>query len=327
MFKILYSLLLISTLSYSQVMWTEINHTPERRATLEETLQQLKGDFTFNYFVKYLGPSLSPDIQSGSTFNRFKTGQDAKGDAQDYRGAHQTFYSFALGYNITSDINLNFTHTYQYDENNNTEYEYVGWDGNKYTDTRQAGNTYNNQRINLNVRNIINNETLYLNTNFYYEIPSTEVAQNNEMLYGVGFATTLGFYNKTPGLSYGLSFMLERDVYPDDEYYPDWCKQAPYTCDGVIPERRQTLRAGLGPWLGYMLNDKYSLAASINFDWDQDGDQVRTRNFNANMDDLASISLNYNLNRNLTLTGGVEASITEIELERTAIFGALNLRL
>ena len=111
-------LFILSFSSMAQVMWTTINHTPERRSSLSDSLRQIKGDFTFNYFVKYLGSSLSPDMQEGSTFNRFKTGQDAKGDEQDFRGAHQTFQSFKLGYNITNDINLNFTHTFQYDENN-----------------------------------------------------------------------------------------------------------------------------------------------------------------------------------------------------------------
>ena len=327
MFRIIIFTLILANTAFAQVMWTQINHTPERRETLEETLKKIKGDFTFQYFAKYLGPSLSPEMQEGSTFNRFKTGQDAKGDEQDFRGAHQTFYSFALGYNLTQNINLNFTHTYQYDENNNVEYEYIGWDGKTYSDTRGAGNTYNNQRVNLNVRNIINNSTLYLNTNFHYEIPSTEVAQNNEMMYGAGFLATLGFYNKVPGLSYGLNFMYERDVYPDDEYYPDWCKQAPYTCDGVIPERRQTSRVGISPWVGYIISDKYSFSGNLQFDWDQDGDQIRTTNFNPNMNDIATMSLNYKLNRIITLSGGVEASITEISLNRTAVFGSLNLNL
>lgn len=310
-----------------QVMWTTINHTPEHRDSLSEKLQKLKGDFTFNYFAKYLGSSLSPDMQEGSTFNRFKTGQDAKGDAQDFRGAHQTFQSFSLGYNITRDVNLNFTHTFQFDENNDVKYEYVGWDGKTYTDTRTPGNSFNNQRINLNVRNIINNSTLYLNTNFYYELPSTEASQNNEMLYGAGLATTIGFYSKVPGLSYGVRAMFERDVYPDDEFYPDWCKQAPYTCDGVIPNRRQTTRVGTGAFMGYMINDNYTFNASVDFDWDQDGDQVRTTDFNPNMDDIASFSLSYRVNSNINISGGLEASITEIEIERTALFGTLTLNL
>jgi len=328
MFKKLIAItFLFSTSAFSQVMWTSINHTPEKRSTLEESLKDLKGNFNFTYFVKYLGPSLSNDMQSGSTFNRFKTGQDAKGDAQDFKGAHQTFNSFTLGYNLTSNINLNFTHTFQYDENNKTEYEYVGWDGKTYKDTRAGGESYNNQRINLNVKNIINNKTLYFNTNFYYEIASTDASIENEMMYGVGMAPTLGFYSSVPGLSYGLTAMIERDVYPDDQYNPDWCKEGTYTCDGVIPEKRQTTRVGFGPWLGYMINDDYSLSASLNFDWDQDGDQVRTTEFNPNMDDIASLSINYNVNSNLRISGGMEASITEIEMERTAIFGALNLSL
>ena len=320
-------LLILSFSSMAQVMWTTINHTPERRSSLSDSLRQIKGDFTFNYFVKYLGSSLSPDMQEGSTFNRFKTGQDAKGDEQDFRGAHQTFQSFKLGYNITNDINLNFTHTFQYDENNDVEYEYVGWDGKTYTDKRTPGNSYNNQRVNLSIKNIINNKTLYLNTNVYYEIPSTEGSQDNEMLYGAGLSTTLGFYSNVPGLSYGLRTMLERDVYPDDEFYPDWCKQAPYSCDGVIPNRRQTTRVGVGSWLGYMVNDDYSISASVDFDWDQDGDQVRTFEFNPNMDDIASFSVNYRVNSNITVAGGVEASITRVELDRTALFGTLNLSL
>ena len=66
---------------------------------------------------------------------------------------------------------------------------------------------------------------------------------------------------------------------------------------------------------------------SVDFDWDQDGDQVRTTDFNPNMDDIASFSLSYRVNSNINISGGLEASITEIEIERTALFGTLTLNL
>ena len=326
MYKFLFLIFILSSSAFAQqVMWTTINHTPERRSTLSESLQKLKGDFTFNYFAKYLGSSLSPDMQEGSTFNRFKTGQNRDGFDQDFRGAHQTFQSFSLGYNLTKDVNLNFTHTFQYDENNGVEYEYVSWDKKKYTGTRVGGTSFNNQRLNLNVRNIINNEVLYLNTNFHYEHPTTEISEANEMMYGVGFLATIGFYNGTPGLSYGLRAMAERDVYPDDEYYSTpWCAENSDICNST---QMQTTRIGLGTWLGYMINDDYSLSASVDFDWDQDGDQVGSTDFNPNMDDIASMSLNYRLNSNISIAGGVEASVTVPAIDRTAVFGTLNLRL
>lgn len=293
----------------------------------EDKFKQAFSNFTFNYFVKYLGPSLSPDMQDGSTFNRFKTGQDWKGDDTDFTGSEQTFQSFKLGYRLPKGMIVGYGVTFQDDLNEGIQYTSTNLDGSKNTQIREDGRSYNNHRVSLWIPGVYSNNVFFTGTTVYYELPTTDISKQNEMLYGFGVQPSLGFYSNTPGLFYGIRGSLERDVYKDHQYLPDWCKKSGSTCAGVAPTKHQTVRASVSPYLNYQLTDKVLLKSGLTFDWDQDGDQAGTVEFNKNMDDIGNIGAMYLFNNNLNVAAGVEASITNPDIDRTAVYGSLGINI
>ena len=302
----------------------QLNNEITTNATVN-SFQSVLSDFTFNYYVKFLGPSLSNGLQDGATYNRFETGQDYKGDELDFKGSQQTYQSFKLGYRLPKGMIVSYGVTYQDNLRENVEYSSKNLDGSESVYTREYGRSYNNHRVSLWVPNFAGNNIFFMGASVYYEIPTTEGSKDSDMMYGVGVQPSVGFYSNVPGLSYGLGFSLERDVYPDNEFYPNWCKEPGMTCKGVYTIKNQVLRASVSPYLNYMLTDKVTLKSQLSFDWDQDGDQAETLEFNNNMDDVLSMGASYSFNQHVNISAGVEASISNPHIDRTALFGSLGV--
>lgn len=288
----------------------------ESRQTVVDSLKKAASNFTFNYFVKYLGPGVSGNMQQGSTYNRFNTGQAWDGSEQDFKSSEQVFQSFKLGYKLPRDMIVSYSVTYQDDVKKGVKY-----DGG----TRSYGRSYNDQRLSLWVPNIYSNSVVYLHTSVFYERPTTEGSQDKGMQYGLGIQPTLGFYTGVPGLSAGISGSIERDVYPDNEFMPEWCQQPGYTCDGVETTKRQTTFIGLSPYVNYSLTDELTLQGQLSFDWDQDGDQADTLEFGNNMNDAWALAANYRAMKNMSLSLGIEGSLSVPHVDRTALFASMGI--
>lgn len=311
--KFLTLLLLVSSTSFAQLQsGISINS-----AQVFESARKTLSKFKFNYFAKYLGPSLSNDMQSGSTFNRFSTGQDFMDNDTDYKNSHQVFQSFALGYRLTNNLTLSYSYTFQDNLNNGIEYTDSVTGKSFERDTERS---YNNQRVGLFATNLYSNSMFFINSGFFYELPTTETSKNSDMQYGLGIQPTIGFYTSTPGLSMGLNASIERYFYPDDQFVPEWCS---FNCDDPKNQvRRQKLIASVTPFVSYMLTDKTTLRSTLVFDWDQDGDSNSLR---SNLDDIATLGADYRVFNNLTVGAGVEASLVDTSLKKTAVVGSLNV--
>lgn len=269
----------------------------------------------FNYFTQFLGPSLDSRYQSGATYNRFKTGQDFKGDPLDATGSHQMFHAITLGYNIAPDYNLSFGYTFQEDINKDIRYK----DSWGQTAIRNKQVSDNNKRINLLVRNVVNNKNFFINTNYFYELSSTINSVYQDMEYGLGFEPTVGFYHGNTGFSSGFFFSVQRNFFKENEILFE---------GNLFPTRYQTMLVQFNPYLNYRLSDYITLQSSLMFDWDKRGDQINDfGQFNANMDDVGRFGVSFNVDYGITAGTFFEFGLEDAGIAKTAIGATLNVTL
>lgn len=272
-------------------------------------------NLSFNYGLTYLTKGLGDGHQDGGTYNRFKTGQDYKGDNTDYHASYQLYHAFSLGYRVGTKLSLSYSYTFQEDLNKNIKYDVYNSDGSVFaTNERPTGLSYNNQRLNAFISNVFNNQIFYMHINTFTEFPTTETSKNQNMYYGFGIEPSLGIYTTVPGLFTGFNISAQRNIYDDQEFQADWCKP-----DCMYNTRYQTLLVSISPYLNYMLTDKVTLNSSLSFDWDQQGDQVYTREFNHNMDNVLELGLTYYLLQKFSLGSALQAALDEPSVDKTAI--------
>ncbi|MBD65772.1 MAG: hypothetical protein CME62_11230 [Halobacteriovoraceae bacterium] len=270
----------------------------------------------FNYFLQFLGPSLSPEYQNGATYNRFKTGQDFKGDELDYIGSHQLFHAITIGYKISHNVLINYGYTFQDDINKGIRYTDSFGD----TQKRDKGVSDNNKRINLTVFNLVNNDYFYINNNFFYEISSTiNSGVVQDMEYGLGIEPSINFYHDHAPLSTGVIFLIQRNYFKNNEV----------TFEGnTFPTRYQTLLAQFAPYLNYRIDDYWQFKSSLIFDWDQRGDQVQsTEEFNKNMNDVGRVGLDVLIDYGVVAGTFLEFALEDPHLKKTALGATLNFSL
>lgn len=285
-----------------------------------KAIKNIKEKASFSYGVKYLGPSLSDHYQDGATYNRFNSGQDWQGVGTDPTGSVQLYHSFSLGYQLLSNVKISYSATFQEDLNKDIKYESYNKDGSVWgTDTRKKGISHNNHRINAMVTNIYSNNYLFLMSNFYYELPTTEASQDGDMTYGLGIQPVVGIFSKVNGLYHGLKGSLERDYYKRQEYT--------FNCGGyTCSKAHQTLRASITGYIGYNVSDNLNWNAEITYDWDQDGDQVDHHiTYNHNMDNIVEVGPNYKVNKNIMFGARYQQAINDPSIEKSALLGTLNL--
>lgn len=301
-------LLLASTFSFAKTA-TSIKKVKKAK------FRQYTEKVYFNYFARFLGPSLSPEYQNGATYNRFKTGQDFKGDDIDATGSHQMFQSITLGYNIARDYKLSYGYTFQDDLNNDIKYK----DSWGQTQTYSKGVSDNNKRINLSVYNVVNNDYFYINTNYFYEISSTINSVYQDMDYGLGFEPSIGFYNNNSALYTGMGLLIQRNYYKNNEILFE---------GNIYPTRYQTLLVQMSPYLSYKYDDYITLKSKLTFDWDKRGNQIdNTHEFNKNMDDTGEIGVDVLIDYGVTAGGFIEFALEEPELKKTAVGANLSISL
>lgn len=322
--------------AYAQLKST-INFNKESIAIKNTT------DFMFNYYAQYTGPSLGGNYQSGATYNRFDGGTGLDGKRYDTTGSQQIYQSFKVGYKLPKNLLISYSVTYQDNLKKGIEY-------NNGQNQRDYGRSFNNHRISLWIPTIISGSKASLSASVFYERPTYKVTNDitesdysdnstqttvvdSEYQYGLGFQPTLSIYSNIPGLYHGLTASIERYVFPEntvvvekDQY---WCARN-NNCAGIAKNKyqfnNQGLKANIGGYLNYMINDLVTFKSSIQFDWDQVGDQVGTFNeFGNNMDNIGNLGLSFSLTPNITFASGVNFSLEEAGLDKTAIQTSLNI--
>lgn len=275
----------------------------------------------FSYGLQYLGPSPNSTYEDGATYNRFNSGQDYKGDDTDPTSSYQLYHSFSLGYKISKTLSLSYSYTFQNDLHKNIEYETYNSDGSLFRKyQRPHGLSYNNQRINLFSNNLFSNNSIFIMSNFFYELATTDIAKDSNMNYGVGIQPIIIIYSSIAHLYHGIKGSIQRDYYKNQEYeyscYPSTCSI-----------RYQTLFVNVGGYIGHNISDNLSIHSEIIFDWDQKGNEVGTTNFNHNMDNVIEIGPKLRLNNNVTLSGKLQQALNKLNSKYSTLVFNFNLNL
>jgi hypothetical protein len=302
-------------------------------AKLNKTLKDLVKKTSFSYGIKYLGPSLSSGYQEGATYNRTNSGQDWQGTDQDPTASTQLYHTTSLGFQVSKNVKLSYSYTFQEDLNEDIEYEKYNKDGSVWSnDVRQNGVSSNNQRINATVSNIYSNNYFFLMSNFFYERPTTEGSQTSNMNYGLGIQPLIGIFSNVRGLYHGFKFSFERNYYKKQEYN--------YACGSFSCNTKYlTFVAEFTGYIGYKASDKLSLDMDIIYDWDQKGDQVDQFNeikisnlgatfdkdYNNSLDNIIQFGPTYRFNKKMAFGVKTQFSVNKPDIKRSAIIGNFNL--
>lgn len=317
-----YILLVLSFLILTQFTHAETT-TPVAKSQIDVdssvTLDSILSDFTFGYSVVYLGPSLSQDYEDGATFNRFKSGQDYKGDDTDYIGSYQVYHATRLSYQLTKDVSLSYSYTFQ-DDLHDVNYRSKNLDGSTSIYKREGGLSYNDQQMSMWIANVAETNLFYFNMGLVYQLPTTEGSEINEMKYGLGARPSINFKTPVAGLYTGINSEVLRLYYEKEQYDID-CGGTP--C--AYPVKNQTLTVTFSPYVNYSVSDKVLLKSSLVFDWDQDGHEVYTNKYNDNMIDIGNVGADYFLSKNVTLGSSLQFALEDPSVEKTAISFVMNL--
>jgi hypothetical protein len=347
-YKILPLCLMIGSLS----VYSAVNSTQSKLKT--STLKKVLSNFSFNYFAQYTGPSLDSRYKQGTTYNRFDGGTSQEGKRYDATGSTSLYQSFKLGYKLPKDLIISYGVTFQRNVTDDAEYSQTS--GTKAF--RDNGTSYNNHRVSLWIPSVLSGNRASLSLSLFYELPtetstntinetalgganfdevvaSNETEVDMEYQYGIGIQPTLSIYSNVKGLFHGLTASYERYIFPEyvKEYEknPFWCERS-NNCNGVKKDQytyqAQGTKFSLGAYANYALTDKLTLKSSVEFDWDQVGDQVGSLNdWGNNMDNIGNTSLAYRLNNKIAFEAGLNFSLEEAGLDKTALVGAFSLSL
>lgn len=325
--------LLTSNIAYAT---PALSNTLSYKAKKKTTLDKVLSNFTASFFAQYTGRSLSDDYASGATYNRFGGGRSAEGQRRDTTGSEEVFQAYTVGYKLPKNMVVSWSLTFQ--DNLTDDVEFTGDYGD--TLTRSNGRSYNNQRVSLFIPGILNGKRASLSTSIFYEMPTNDFSKETGMEYGYGIQPTIAIYSNTPGLYHGITASYERFVYPDYEFYgsytptnPDgsaWVNSdgSPMRLRNSSPTKRQGMLGNIGGYLNYVLSDRITFKSSVQFDYDQQGNQVgKFDDFGNNLDNIGNLGLGYRVTRGVNLESGVTFSLEEVGLDKSAIFGRLNLRI
>lgn len=320
-------LLLVLAIFYSAVCMSNANdangqlNIELKQKNQADSFEKIKNNITFSFFTQYLGPSLSSRYESGATYNRAFSGQDWKGDDLDSTGSQQQFYSVNLGYKLNKTWKISYSYTFQhafYPVNTRT----FNADGSVFAINGQEGGlSYNNQRINLFGMNLFSNEYFYISSNFFYEMPTTDISKDRDMTYGLGIQPSIGIYSNIPGLYHGIRLSFQRDYYQREDFT--------YTCGKFTCRTAyQTARVSVGGYLSYYFTDKLALQTDVRFDWDKVGDQIelgRLNEFNANMDDVIEIGPRYFPKMGYSFGAKLQYALNKLSADQSAFMANFGL--
>jgi hypothetical protein len=329
-----FALLSASTSTYATDIITEINH--QSLTGDKSFMRELKEKISLGYFVNLSGPTIANPAASYS-YNRFNSGKDSNGYRLDPKSNQEVFNSFSISYKVNNNLSLSYSYSFINSITTNTDYTYKqqGWmvddKGNAIFDTsgyqkwgvmnkratRNNSQAFLNQRINAFIPSVYQNNKLGLSMGISYEMPTTEIAKANQMLYGIVVAPTLYFKTSNIKHAYGVSSTFQKDVYKENIFQ---------ACENCIPLEMRTFTANIMPYYNYSLSDKLSLMSRLTFDYDQQGSQSGNE-FGNNMDNVARLGLGYTINKNISSSIYIEGDMEEPRSDRAFIGATLGIKL
>lgn len=236
-------------------------------------LRSMSEKTTLSYYHQILGPTVSGP--SGETYNVF----------QEARSPYQSFHAASLRYDVNPDWALGVSLAAVNAYGDTVTNQQTGFK----SDTKVRDEFFN-ARAFINLPSFETRlGTLF--TTFSYEAPSSIVARQTDMRYGLvlgqGFAFKLPSVKWTAGLNW--------------QYYRAYYKQnvvnipANFYFQGSRPETisRQTAIMSGGPYANYRFSDRWAWGGGLTFDWDQRGAQTSSRRVNNNLPDRMRTGVTY----------------------------------
>lgn len=312
--------LIILAISLPGLAFSQMTNAISYNSSPIAKAKEIAKNFTFNYYAKYLGPSLGSGHKNGETFDRYNSGQNYMGGDIEPTGSYEVYQSFRLGYKLKNNAVLSYGVTFQEDMNNAEAKSYSKDKSSHFMNSYKKGYSDNNHRLSYWTP-IYSNNSFFISGSVYYEMPTTKGSQESDMRFGTGFQPTIGFFTSNPNIMTGFNLSFERDFYKKNEkpvYFSDGSRSK-------YNQKYQVARASVSPYFNYILSDALTFKSSLSFDWDQQGNQADTLNFNNNMVDIATVGLGYRFTKNLSTDLFVEASLNEMSLNRTAVGLAMTL--
>jgi len=219
---------------------------------------------TLSYYTQFLGPTMSGP---GPSYNVF----------QEAHTPYQNFHSVNLRFKL----------------NDNWSFGGSLAASNAYGETissQQNGSRSKMMRDEFfNARAFLTIPTWHtsigkLFTTVSYEFPTSVVARNDNMRYGLVLSQSFAFNLPSVKLSAGLLWQYYRAYYEENVVPAQ---------NGYASYARQTTIVTGGPYLAYRFNESWGMNSSVSFDWDQRGKQTGTGSFNNNLPDRARLGVSY----------------------------------
>jgi hypothetical protein len=294
------ALVLGLTLQMAQAQVLQIN-MPQK-----DFWRDLAQKTTLGYYTQLLGPTMAGT--GGETYNVF----------QESRTPYQNFHAINLRYQVNSQwaFGASIAAVNAYGET--TTSQQGGYKGTMLRDE------FFNARLFLSLPPLrILPGTLF--TTVSYEAPTSVVAREQDMRYGLVLAQSFAFALPSVKWTAGLSWQYYRAYYPQNvvarEFNPPFGD--PYT----LIELRQTAILSVGPYAAYRFNDRWGMNSSVTFDWDQRGNQTSTSQFNNNLPDRARVGVSYFPTiKNITSVGVFTQGLLKYTADTQAMGGEMALR-
>jgi hypothetical protein len=125
-------------------------------------------------------------------------------------------------------------------------------------------------------------------TTLSYELPTSEIAKENQQKYGWVVGETLAFNLPSIKWSAGISGQVYRLVYENSQRTAAFANGT-----RSAPTQLQTMIVTVSPYLNYRFSDRYQLGSTLVMDWDQRGYQEGSSEFNNNLPHRARVTATY----------------------------------
>lgn len=227
--------------------------------------RQLMQNTSLNYYTQFLGPTVGGP--GGQSYNVFQEGNTP----------YQSFHAANIRYQFNPDwaVGASLAAVNAYGETVTSQQN-----GSKSTMLRDE---FFNARAFVSVPSFKSDiGTLF--TTFSYEAPTSVVAREDNMKYGLVLSQSFAF--KLPSIKWttGVAWQYYRAYYQQNVVPAQ---------NGFLSYARQTTIVNVGPYLAYRFSDRWGASSSMTFDWDQRGNQTGTSSFNNNLPDRARLGVSY----------------------------------
>lgn len=226
------------------------------------------------YYQQFLGPTLGGP--SGQTYNVYQEGLDTP---RSGRAPMQSFHTLSLRYKISElwGVGASVAAVNGYSDPVQNRKGVVN----------NGDTTFFNTRVSAFLPNISGKfGTFY--TTLSYELPTSEIAKENEQRYGWVIGETLSFNLPSLKWTAGISGQVYRMVYENSQRVAVFANG-----ERSQPTQLQTMIVSVSPYLNYRFNDRYQLGSTVVMDWDQRGFQEGSSEFNNNLPHRARVTATY----------------------------------